>query len=137
MRYLFEVFWEIFLRRSLYWFEINLMSVCQSVTWLTFLMIGDNYRGISSCKRNICMKQFCKSPWYVGYLFEIKVLINVCQPVCWLTSYRNNTRIWIFLSCVAMYMKFFRVHTFGLTSLINVYLHDLILINLHFTLSLI
>ena len=63
------------------------MYVCQSVSWLTFLLKLDKYRDISSSVWDIFLKFFWGIPGMFVHLFQIILkFMYVCQSVSCLTS---------------------------------------------------
>ena len=80
MRYLFE----IFLRHSwgdctLVWNTWKFLYVCQSVSWLTYLLKWGQYRNISCPRWDIFLKFFGDIPWMFLHHFPI---IKNCLYVC-------------------------------------------------------
>ena len=72
---------------NLIWGEPNCLYVCQSVSWLTFLLKLDKYRDISSSLRDIFLTFFGRIPGMFVHLFQIILnFMYVCQSVSWLTS---------------------------------------------------
>ena len=66
---------------------LNFLYVCQSVSWLTFLLKLDKYRDISSSVWDIFLKIFGGIPGM--FLHHFQIILNflyVCQSVSWLTS---------------------------------------------------
>ena len=88
MRYLSEIFW----RHS--WGVYTLVPntytflyVCQSISWLTYLLKWGQYRNISCPGWDIFLKFFGDIPWMFLHNFSIiKNCLYVCQSVRWLTS---------------------------------------------------
>ena len=88
--------WDIFLKFFGYIpliflnsFQIiwNFLYVCQSVTWLTSILIWDKYRNISSSGRDILLNFFGGIPVMFVHLFQVILnFMYVCQSVSWLTS---------------------------------------------------
>ena len=87
MRYLSEIFWDIpsiFLDYLL--IILNFLYVCQSVSWLTSLLIWDKCRHISSSGWDIFLKFFGDIPGMLVHYFQIILnFLYVCQSVSWLT----------------------------------------------------
>merc|ERR1711954_441289 len=76
-------------RMNLHYFQIilNFLYVCQSVSWLIFLLKLDKYRDISSSVRDIFPKFFGGIPRRFVHFFQIIMnFLYVCQSVSWLTS---------------------------------------------------
>ena len=66
---------------------LNFMYVCQSVSWLTFLLKLDKFRDISSSVWKIFLKFFGGIPCMFVHLFQIVLnFLNVCQSVSRLPS---------------------------------------------------
>ena len=62
------------------------MYVCQSVSWLTFLLKLDKYRDISSSVWDIFLKYFGGIPGMFVHLIQIILnFMYVCQSVSWLS----------------------------------------------------
>ena len=88
MRCLSEIF------RDISWmfvhhFQIitNFLSVCLSVSWLTYLLKLCQYRDISLPVWNIFLNFFVDIPWMFLHRFPIiKNCLYVCQTISWLTS---------------------------------------------------
>ena len=96
------------------------MYVCQSVSWLTFLLKLDKYRDISSSVWDIFLKFFGGIPGMFVHLFQIVVnFLYVCQSVSWLTSllklfkYRD-----ISSSGRDIFLRFFWRHSWDVGTLI-------------------
>ena len=88
MSYISEFFWNI-TRIFLDYLQIilNFLYVCQSFSWLTFLLKLGQYRYISCTGRDIFLKIFGGFPGINLQL--IQVILNflyVCQSFSWLTS---------------------------------------------------
>ena len=65
---------------------LNLLYVCQTVSWLTSLLKLYKYRDISSSGQDIFLKFFRGTPW--DSCAQIPNNLNflyVCQSVSWLT----------------------------------------------------
>ena len=86
-------------RINLHYFQVllNFMYVCQSVSWLTFLLKLDKYRDISSYVWDIFLN-FLRHSWMFLHLYQIILkFLYVCLSVHWLTSllklgqYRDNS----------------------------------------------
>ena len=85
------------------------MYVCQSVSWLTFLLKLDKYRDISSSVWDIFLNFFGGIPGMFVHLFKIiPKFVYVCQCVSWLTfllklyKYRDiSSSVW------DIFLKFF------------------------------
>ena len=76
-------------RMFLHYFQItpNFLYVCQSVSWLNFLLKLDKYRDISSSVWDIFLKFFGGIPGMFLHLFQIILnFMYVCQSVSLLTS---------------------------------------------------
>ena len=66
---------------------LNFLYVCQSVSWLTFLLKLDKYRDISSSGWDIFLKHFGDIPGILVHCFQLIVnFLYFCQSVNWLTS---------------------------------------------------
>ena len=91
MRYLSEIFWRHSRDvHTLFQIILNLLHVCQSVSWLTSLQILNKCRDISCSKRDIFLKFLRDS--FGMFLENIPIILNflcVCQSVSWLTSLLN------------------------------------------------
>ena len=71
-----------------FWIIQNFLYVCQSVSWLTFLLKIDKYRDISTSGWDIFLKFFGDIPRiFPDYLQIIYNFLYVCQSVSWLTFY--------------------------------------------------
>ena len=86
------------------------MYICQSFSWLTFLLKFDKYRDISSSGSDIFLQFFGEISGMLTRQFQIILnFLYVCQSVSWLTSllklykYRDN-----FSSGRDIFLKFLR-----------------------------
>ena len=96
--------WDIFLKFSggipgmfvqLLQIILNFLYVCQSVSWLTFLLKIDKYRDISTSGRDIFLKFFGDIPGMLVHLFQIiLIFLYVCQSVIWLTFLLKLHKYW-------------------------------------------
>ena len=110
MRYLSEILGGI-PEMLAHFFQIilNFLYVCQSVSWLTFLLKLDNCRNISSSVWYIFLKVFGDIPKiFLDYFQIIPNFLYVCQSASWLTSllklgsYRDiSSSVW------DIFLKFF------------------------------
>ena len=65
---------------------LNLLYVCQSVSWLTYLRKWDKYRDISSSGWHLFLRLFRDIPRiFLDYFQNILNFLYVCQSVSWLT----------------------------------------------------
>ena len=72
-----------------HYFEMltNFLYVCQSVSWLTYLLKIGQYRDISCSRWDIFQKFLEDIPWMFLHYFQINTnCLYVCQSVRWLTS---------------------------------------------------
>ena len=88
-RYIFLKFSGNIPRINLHQFLVilNVLYVCQSVSWLTLLLKLDKYRYTSSSGRDIFLKFSGDNPRM--NLHQFQIILNfqyVCQSVSWLTS---------------------------------------------------
>ena len=64
----------------------NFLYVCQSVSWLAFLLKLDKYRDISSSVLDIFLNFFGGIPqMFLHYMQRLTNILYVCQSVSWLT----------------------------------------------------
>ena len=99
MRYLSEIFGGI-PRMFVHCLQIilNFLYVCQSVSWLSSLLILYKYSDISTSERDIFLKISGDLPGMLAHWFQIILkFLYVCQSVICLTSllilykYRDNS----------------------------------------------
>ena len=95
---------------------LNFLYVCQSVSWLTFLLKLEKYRDISSSGWCICLNSFWDiSGIFLHYFQIISNFLSVCQSASWLTSslklghYRDISCSWwyIFLKLFGDFIRIF------------------------------
>ena len=71
---------------------LNILYVCQSVSWLTFLLKLDKYREISSSGGYIFLNFFGGIPGMLVHQIQILVIFLVCLSVCQLAHNLNDIR---------------------------------------------
>ena len=65
---------------------LNFLYVCQSVSWLTSLLILDKYRNISCSVWDMFLKFLWDIPVMLVHYFQVFLrFLYVCQSVSWLT----------------------------------------------------
>ena len=99
---------------------LNFLYVCQSVSWLTFLLKLDKCRDISGSGWDIFLKFLGDIPWLLVDYFQLVLnFLYVCQSVGLLTSllildkYRD-------ISCSGwdIFLKFFWRHSWDVGTLV-------------------
>ena len=66
---------------------LSFLSVCQSISWLTLMLILEKYRDIPSSGWDNFLKSFGDIPWMFVHQFQlITNILYVCQSASWLTS---------------------------------------------------
>ena len=86
-----DIFLKMFLdipKILVHWSQIilNFFYVCQSVSWLTFLLKLGQYRGIFSSGWDIFLKSFGDiSDMFLHFYQIITKFLHVCQSIGWLT----------------------------------------------------
>ena len=72
---------------------LNFLYVCQSVIWLSFLLILHRYWHISSSGWDFFLKFFENIPGMFVHLFRIlPISLYVCPSVIWLTSFLKSCK---------------------------------------------
>ena len=78
----------------------NFLYVCQSVSWLTSLLILDKEGGISNSGWGNFLKSFWRYSWYVSTLVqnnsEFLVCLSVCQLAYLFTELRQRGEYFLF-----------------------------------------
>ena len=73
---------------------LNFLYVCQSASWLNFLLKLDKCKDISSFEWNIILKFFGDIPGMLVNWFQIILkLLFVCHSVSWLTPFLKS--LWL------------------------------------------
>ena len=91
MKYLSEFFGHI-PDMSLHFLQMitNFLYVCQSISWLTWLLKLGQYRDISSSQWGILLKCFGDISGMLVHYFQIILnLLYICQSVSWPPSLLN------------------------------------------------
>ena len=90
----------------------NLLYVCQSVSWLTFLLKLHKCRDISCSGRDIFLKIFGDIPgMFLHYSQMITHFLYVCKSVSWLTSLLKWYVFLIFWDIPEMFVHFYQIIT--------------------------
>ena len=88
MRYLSEIFGDIpELFVHFYQIITNFLCVCQSISWIPYLLKLGQYGDISCSRWDVFHKFLGDIPWMFLHYFQINTnYLYVCQSVSWLTS---------------------------------------------------
>ena len=97
MRYLSEIFWRKSQNISgLFPNYFEFFYVCHSVSWLTFVLISDKYRDISTSWWEILLI-FLKHSWEFVTLVSIFFEFPACPSVCLLAYFiTERAKFWLF-----------------------------------------